>query len=53
MFHFMETHEWLEKYNAILLSVSAYHNLTTINKSHAKVSQWNGKVTKAIHRYLV
>jgi hypothetical protein len=26
--HFTKTHEWLEKYNAIWLSVLAYHDLT-------------------------
>jgi hypothetical protein len=28
IFHFMKTHERLDKYNAIWLSVPAYHQLT-------------------------
>jgi len=31
IFHFMKTHEWLHKYNAIWLSVPAYHDLTPEN----------------------
>jgi len=52
IFHFMKTHEWLEKYNAILLSVPAYHHLTPKNKSYEEVSQWNGKEMKEMSRYL-
>ena len=43
IFHFMKTHERLDKYNAIWLSVPAYHDLTPKNKSYEEVSQWNGK----------
>jgi hypothetical protein len=32
--HIMKTHEWLNKYNAIWLSVPAYHNLTPKIKSY-------------------
>jgi hypothetical protein len=32
IFHFMKTHERLNKYNAIWLSVPAYHDLTPKNK---------------------
>ena len=28
IFHFMNRHEWLDKYNAIWSSVPAYHDLT-------------------------
>jgi hypothetical protein len=28
IFHFTKTHEWLDKYNAIRVSVPAYHDLT-------------------------
>jgi hypothetical protein len=28
IFHFMKIHEWLDKYDAIWLSVPAYHDLT-------------------------
>ena len=52
IFHFMKTHERLDKYNAIWLSVSAYHDLTPKNKSHEEVSEWNGKEMKEMSRYL-
>jgi hypothetical protein len=35
IFHFMKTHEQLDKYNAIWLPVPAYHNLTP-KKIHMK-----------------
>jgi len=31
IFHFMKTHKWLNKYNAMWLSVPAYHDLTSKN----------------------
>jgi hypothetical protein len=52
IFHFMKTHEWLDKYNAIWLSVRAYHDLTPKIKSYEEFSQWNGKEMKEISRYL-
>jgi len=48
----MKTHERLDKYNAIWLSVPAYHNLTPKNKPYEEVSQWNGKEMKEMSRYL-
>ena len=51
--HFMKTHEWLVKYNAIWLSVPAYHDLTSKNKSYEAVSQCNGKEMNEISRYLL
>jgi len=51
IFHCMKTHEPLDKYNEIWLSVPAYHNLTPKNKSYEKVSQWNGKEIKEMSRY--
>ena len=33
IFHFMKTHERLDKYNAMWLSVPAYHDLTLTSKS--------------------
>ena len=51
--HFMKTHEWLDKYNAIWLSVPAYHNLTPKTKSYEEVSQWNEKEIKEMSRYLL
>jgi len=53
IFHFMKTHKWLEKYNAIWLSVPAYHYLTPKNRSYEEVSQWNGTKMKEMSRYLL
>jgi hypothetical protein len=53
IFHFMKTQERLEKYNAIWLSVPAYHDLTPKNKSYEEVSQWNGKEIKEMRQYLL
>jgi len=53
IFHFMKTHERLDKYNAIRLSVPAYHDLTPKNKSYEEVSQWNGKEMKEMSWYLL
>jgi len=53
MFQGMKTHEWLDKSNAIWLSVPAYHDLTPKNKSYEEVSQWNGKEMKEMSRYLL
>jgi len=49
----MKTHKWLDKYNAIWLSLPAYHNLTPQYKSHEELSRWNGKKTKEMSRYLL
>jgi len=48
----MKMHERLDKYNAIWLSVPAYHDLTPKNKSYEEVSQWNGKEMKELSQYL-
>jgi hypothetical protein len=53
IFHFVNTHERLDKYNATWLSVPAYHDLTPKNKSYEEVSQWNGKEMKEMSRYLL
>jgi hypothetical protein len=53
IFHFRKTHERLDKYNAIWLSVPVYHDLTPQNKSYEEVSQWNGKEMKEMSRYLL
>ena len=53
IFHFMKSHEWLDKYNAIWLSMPAYHDLTPKNKSYEEVSQWNEKEMKEMSRYLL
>ena len=53
MFHFMKMHKWLDKYNAIWLSVPAYHDLTPKNKTYEEVSQWNEKEMKKMSHYLL
>jgi len=50
VFHCRKTRELLDKYNAIWLSVLAYHDLTTKNKSFEDVSQWNGQEMKQMSR---
>jgi len=50
-FPFMKTHERLDKYNAIWLSVPAYHDITPKTKSTEEVSQWNGKEMKEMSQY--
>jgi len=46
-------HERLDKYNAIWLSMDAYHDLVPQTKSCSEVSQWNGKEMKEMSRYLL
>jgi len=53
IFHFMKMHKLLDKYNAIWLSVPAYHDLTPENKSYEEVSQWNGKEMREMSKYLL
>jgi len=53
IFHFVKTHERLDKYNAIWLSVPACHDLTPKNKSYEEVSQWNGQEMKEMGWYLL
>jgi hypothetical protein len=53
IFHFMKTHEWLNKLNAFLLSVPAYQDLTLKNVSYKEVSAWNGKDIKEISQYIL
>ena len=53
IFHFMKTQERLDKYNAIWLSVPAYHDLTPKDKSYEEVSQWNGREMNEMSRYLL
>jgi len=52
IFHFMKMQERLDKYNAIWLSVPAYHDLSPKTKSHEEVSQLNGKEMKELSQYL-
>jgi hypothetical protein len=53
IFHFMNMHQRLDKYNAMWLSVPAYHDLRPKNKSSEEVSQWNGKERKEMSWYLL
>jgi hypothetical protein len=53
IFHLIKKHERLDKYNAIWLSVPAYHDLTPNNKSNEEVSQWNGKDMMEMRQCLV
>jgi len=53
IFHFMKTHERLDKSHAIWLSVPAYHDLTPETKSYEEVSQLNGKKMKEMSQYLL
>jgi hypothetical protein len=36
--HFKKLHEWLDMFNAILLSVPAYHHLTPNTMSYEEIS---------------
>jgi len=49
----MMTHKRGNKYNAIWLSVPAYHDLTPKYKSYEEVSQWNGTEMKEMSQYLL
>jgi len=49
----MKTHEWLDKHNAILLSMPADRDLTPKNMSYEGVSQSNGKEMKDMSWYLL
>jgi hypothetical protein len=53
IFHFVKMHKRLNKYNAIWLSVPAYHDLTPKTKTYEDVSQWNGKEMQEMSRYLL
>jgi hypothetical protein len=53
IFHFMETNERLDKYNAIWLTVPAYHDFTPKNKSYEEVCRWKGKEMKEMSQYLL
>jgi hypothetical protein len=53
IFHLMKTHERLDMFNAIWLSVPAYYDLTPENESYEEVSQLNGKEMKEMSRYLL
>jgi hypothetical protein len=44
-------HERLDMYNAMWVSVPAYHDLTPKTLSYGEVSQWNGKEMKEMSWY--
>jgi len=51
--HLTNTHKWLEKYNAIWLSMSASHDLTTKRSSYEEESRWNVKEMKEMNWLLL
>jgi hypothetical protein len=51
--HCMKTHEQLDMYNAIWVSVPAYKDLTSTNRSYGEVSQRNGKEMKEMSQDLL
>jgi hypothetical protein len=53
IFQFMNTDERLHEYNAICLSVPAYHDLTPNIKEYEEVCQCNGKKMKEMSWYLL
>jgi hypothetical protein len=53
IFHFMRMQERVDKYNAIWLSVPAYHDLTPNITSYEEVSQWDGKEMNVLSRYML
>jgi len=52
IFHLLTTHTQGDKYNALCLSVRAYHDLTPKHKLFEHCSQWNGKEMPEMSRYL-
>jgi hypothetical protein len=52
IFHLKKTHQQLHKYNAMMLSVPAYHDLTPKHKLYKKVCQQNGKEIKKMSWFL-
>jgi hypothetical protein len=53
IFHFLKMHKRFDKYNAILLSVPADHDLKPKTKSYEEFPEWNGKEMKEMSRYLL
>jgi hypothetical protein len=53
IFHFMNTKELLEKYNAIWLSGFVYCHFISKNMSYEDVSQWQGEEMKQMSWYLL
>jgi len=51
IFHFMKMYQRLDKYNAILLSMPAYHDLPPKPNLCKEVSQWNGEEMTEMSRY--
>jgi len=53
VFQFINIHERLNQYKAILLSMPAYNDLTPSVKLYEEVCQLNRKEMKAMRRYLL
>ena len=53
IFHFMRMRERPDKYNAIWVSMFAYHDLIPKTNPYDEVSQCNGKEMKEMSRYLL
>jgi len=53
IFHYMQSHEQLDKYKAIWLSVPAYNDLTPWKQAYEEVAQWNRKEMKEMSRNLL
>jgi hypothetical protein len=51
--HELMMHKWLDKFNAIRLSVSANYDLSPKTKTYVVVTQWNGKEMKEMSQYLL
>jgi hypothetical protein len=51
--HLLKTHERLNMYNAICLSIPAYYDPTAKYTSYVEDSQWNVSDRKELSRYLV
>jgi hypothetical protein len=53
IFHFMKAHKPVNKYNAIWLSVPAYHELIPEYTSYEDMYQWNGEEMKEMSEHLL
>jgi hypothetical protein len=53
IFHFIKMLKQLNKYNAVWLSVPAYHNLILQNKSFEEIPQWQENAMNEMSQYLL
>jgi len=51
--HFLNMYKWLYMFNAILLSLPAYHDLTPEYISYEDIVQWTGKAINEMNQYLL